>query len=103
MSLKTVRSSKVVEKSIAPETYLVLRDPAKFRTLQVAVKTQRVIKVAQETVAAKTDQGGISFIPGTRSNGRLLLIANAKSRSSFVKTAKHGGIGDRQPFVHPLG
>jgi hypothetical protein len=64
LSVKTVRFSKVVEKSGAPETYLVLMDPAKDRTLQAAVKAQRVMTVAQESVGTKTDRGEVGFHPG---------------------------------------
>ena len=64
LSVKTVRFSKVVEKAGAPETYLVLMDPAKDRTLQAAVKAQRVMTVAQEAVGTKTDRGEVGFHPG---------------------------------------
>ena len=62
--MKTVRFSKVVEKAGAPETYLVLMDPAKDRTLQAAVKAQRVMTVEQESVGTKTDRGEVGFHPG---------------------------------------
>jgi len=62
--VKTVRFSKVVEKAGAPETYLVLMDPAKDRTLQAAVKAQRVMTVDQKAVGNKTDRGEIGFHPG---------------------------------------
>ncbi len=64
MSVKTVRFSKVVEQSGAPETYLVLMDPRKDRTLQAAVQAQRVMTVAQQTVSTKTDRGAVGFHPG---------------------------------------
>jgi hypothetical protein len=62
--VKNVRFSKVVERCGRPETHLVLTDPAKDRTLQAAVKAQRVMTVRQETVGTKTDRGEVGFHPG---------------------------------------
>ena len=39
-------------------------DPAKDRTLQAAVKAQRVMTLAQEAVGTKTDRGQVGFHPG---------------------------------------
>lgn len=41
--MKTVRFSQVVKQCGEPEDYLILMDPAKDRTFQAAVKTQRVM------------------------------------------------------------
>jgi len=80
LNVKTVRFSKVVEKSGAPETYLVLMDPTKDRTLQAAVKAQRVMTVAQQTVGTKTDRGEVGFHPGL--NRQFLVFP--KSLRSFA-------------------
>ncbi|MEO7934338.1 MAG: hypothetical protein ABIT76_14380 [Chthoniobacterales bacterium] len=62
--MKTVRFSKIVESCGQPEPYLVLMDPAKDKTLQAAVKAQRVLTVFQETVGNKADRGEVGFQPG---------------------------------------
>jgi hypothetical protein len=62
--VKTVRFSKVVEKCGPPEAYLVLMAPTKDKTLQAAVKAQRVMTISQETVGTKTDRGEVGFHPG---------------------------------------
>ena len=103
MYVKTVRFSKVVKKSGAPRTYLVLVDPGKDRTLQAAVNAQRVMTVAQETVATKTDHCRLLFHPGPRRVGCLVRLANAKSVGSFIKAAKRGRISDREPSLRPSG
>ena len=51
--MKTVRFSKVFEHSGAPETHLVLIDPAKDRALQSAVKANRVMTLFQESMERK--------------------------------------------------
>jgi hypothetical protein len=78
--MKTVRFSKVIEKCGAPETYLVLMEPTKDRTLQAAVKTQRVMTVWQETVGTKTDRGEVGFHPGR--NRQFLVFS--KSLRAFA-------------------
>lgn len=62
--MKTARFATVVEKAGRPEVYLALIDPAKDRTLQAAVKAQRVMTVSQEAMGQKTDRGEIGFEAG---------------------------------------
>jgi hypothetical protein len=71
LNVKTVRFAKVVERSGAPETRLVLIDPAEDRALQSAVKAERVMTLFQESVGTKTDRGEIGFEPGP---GRQFLV-----------------------------
>lgn len=78
--MKTARFSNVAEKSGTPEPYIVLSDPKKDRTLQAAVKSQRVMTVMQETVGNKTDRGVIGFDPGP--NRQFLIFP--KSLHSFA-------------------
>jgi hypothetical protein len=80
LSVKTVRFANVVERSGAPETYLVLLDPAKDRALQSAVKAQRVMTVFQESVGTRADYGEVGFNPGP---GRQFLVF-PKSLKPFV-------------------
>jgi hypothetical protein len=62
--MKTARFSEVVKQCGRPETYLVLTDPSKDKTLQARVKAQRVLTVTQATVGAKTDYGEVGFKEG---------------------------------------
>lgn len=71
MNVKSVRFANVVESCGEPEPYLVLMDPAKDRTLQTAVKAQRVMTVFQAAVGTKADHRTIGFEPGP---GRQFLI-----------------------------
>jgi len=77
--VKTVRFSKVIEKSGQPETHLLLVEPAKDRVLQAAIKAQRVMTVRQESVGTKADQGEIGFHPG----GLRQFFVFPKSLRSF--------------------
>jgi hypothetical protein len=79
-SVKTARFSKVVEKCGEPETHLLLMDPAKDRTLQAALKAQRVMTVFQDAVGTKTDRGEIGFRLGR--NRQFLVFP--KSLKSFA-------------------
>ncbi len=63
--MKTVRFSKIVESCGKPDTHLLLIDPAKDKTLQAAIKSNRVMTVYQESGSAKTDHGTIGFEKGT--------------------------------------
>ena len=65
MRVKTVRFSNVVQKSGQPETHLIFVEPSKDRTLQSAIKANRVMTVEQTAVGTKTDRGEIGFHPGT--------------------------------------
>lgn len=54
-----------------PENYLVLMEPTKDRTLQKAMKANRVMTVRQEVAGSKADRGEIGFEPGP---GRQFLV-----------------------------
>ena len=84
--MKTVRFAKIVENCGEPETHLILMDPAKDRSLQAAVKAQRVMTVFQEAVGAKADRGEIGFQPGS---ARQFLVF-PKSLQEFVGCAVVG-------------
>jgi len=84
--VKTARFSNVVEKCGEPEAYLLLRDPAKDRTFQAAVKAQRVMTVFQQAVGTKTDRGEIGFQPG---RGRQFLVF-PKSLKQFTSRSVVG-------------
>lgn len=62
--MKTVRFQRLVEVAGGPEPHLVLVDPAKDRTLQSAVKANRVVTVHQPSTGSKTDHGMVGFDPG---------------------------------------
>ena len=62
--MKTARFANVVAKSGKPEIYLTLMEPAKDRTLQAAVKANRVMTVMQEHAGSKADHGVASFEVG---------------------------------------
>src|SRR4051812_2578630 len=84
--MKTARFAKIVERCGAPETHLVLMDPAKDRALQAAVKAQRVMTVFQESVGTKTDRAEVGFDPGP---GRQFLVF-PKSLKPFAGTSVVG-------------
>ena len=84
--MKTVRFSKVFEHSGAPETHLVLIDPAKDRALKSAVKANRVMTLFQESAGTKADHGEIGFLPGP---GRQFLVF-PKSLKPFIGRAVVG-------------
>jgi hypothetical protein len=62
--MKTVRFSKLVEAAGKPEPYLVLRKPEEDRTLQAAIRANRVATVHQQSAGTKTDHGAVGFDPG---------------------------------------
>ncbi|HZC36356.1 MAG TPA: hypothetical protein VE242_12110 [Chthoniobacterales bacterium] len=62
--MDTVRFAKVVEACGKPDTHLLLIDPAKDKTLQAAIKSNRVMTVHQHPGSAKTDYGTIGFEQG---------------------------------------
>jgi hypothetical protein len=63
--MKTVRFSEVVNSSGKPETHLLLIAPAKDKTLQAAIKSNRVMTVYQGSGTTKTDYGTIGFEEGS--------------------------------------
>jgi hypothetical protein len=63
--MDTVRFSKIVESSGKPDTHLLLIDPANDKTLQAAIKSNRVMTVYQGSGNAKTDYGTIGFEEGS--------------------------------------
>jgi hypothetical protein len=62
--MDTVRFSQIVESSGKPDTHLLLIDPAKDKTLQAAIKSNRVMTVYQGSRDTKTDYGTIGFAEG---------------------------------------
>jgi hypothetical protein len=69
--VKTARFTKVVGACGEPENYLLLMEPAKDRTLQQAVKANRVMTVSLQIAGTKTDHGEVGFEPGP---GRQFLV-----------------------------
>jgi hypothetical protein len=63
--MKTVRFSEVVKSSGKPDTHLLLIAPAKDKTLQAAIKSNRVMTVYQESGSTKSDYGTIGFAEGS--------------------------------------
>jgi hypothetical protein len=61
--MKTVRFSEVVKSSGKPDTHLLLIAPAKDKTLQAAIKSNRVMTVYQES--GSIDYGTIGFVEGS--------------------------------------
>jgi hypothetical protein len=61
--MKTVRFSEVVKSSGKPDTHLLLIAPAKDKTLQAAIKSNRVMTVYQES--GSSDYGTIGFVQGS--------------------------------------
>jgi hypothetical protein len=78
--MDTVRFSKIVEVSGKPDTHLLLVDPAKDKTLQAAIKSNRVMTVYQGSGSTKTDYGTIGFEEG--SSRQFLLFP--KTLKSFA-------------------
>src|SRR5580704_14989840 len=60
--VSTVRFSKVIEASGKPDIHLLLIDPAKDKTLQTAIKSDRVMTVYQQS--GETDHGIVGFEQG---------------------------------------
>ena len=78
--MKTVRFSEIVNSSGKPDTHLLLTAPAKDRTLQAAIKSNRVMTVYQGSGSTKTDYGTIGFEEG--SSRQFLLFP--KTLKSFA-------------------
>ena len=74
--MSTVRFSKVLEACGKPEIHLLLIDPAKDRTLQAAIKSDRVMTLYQQ--ASGTDHGIVGFEQG-RSRQFLVFPKPLKS------------------------
>lgn len=60
--MSTVRFSKVIEACGKPDFHLLLIDPAKDKTLQAAIKSDRVMTVYQQS--GETDHGIVGFEQG---------------------------------------
>ena len=60
--MSTVRFSKVVEACGKPDIHLLLIDPAKDKTLQAAIRSDRVMTVYQQS--GSTDHGVVGFEQG---------------------------------------
>jgi outer membrane biosynthesis protein TonB len=60
--MSTVRFSKVIEACGKPDFHLLLIDPAKDKTLQTAIKSDRVMTVYQQS--GETDHGIVGFEQG---------------------------------------
>lgn len=60
--MSTVRFSKVIEACGKPDFHLLLIDPAKDKTLQSAIKSDRVMTIYQQ--AGETDHGIVGFEQG---------------------------------------
>ncbi len=60
--MSTVRFSKVIEACGKPDFHLLLIDPAKDKTLQAAIKSDRVMTVYQQS--GETDHGTVGFEQG---------------------------------------
>jgi hypothetical protein len=61
--MKTVRFSEVVKSSGKPDAHLLLIAPTKDKTLQAAIKSNRVMTVYQES--GSSDYGTIGFVEGS--------------------------------------
>jgi hypothetical protein len=62
--MKTVRFSEVVNSSGKPDTHLLLIAPAKDKTLQAAIKSNRVMTLYQGSGSTTSDYGAIGFVEG---------------------------------------
>ena len=60
--MSTVRFSKVIEASGKPDFHLLLIDPAKDKTLQSAIKSDRVMTLYQQS--SGSDHGVVGFEQG---------------------------------------
>ena len=90
--VKTARFATVVERLGKPEIHLALLDPKKDRSLQAAVKANRVMTIMQPSAGAKADRGEVGFDPGT---GRQFLIF-PKSLRPF---ARHTVVGIKYDLI----
>ena len=62
--MDTARFSKVIEACGKPDIHLLLVDPATDKTLQAAVRSNRVMTIYQEPGNKKSDHGVIGFEEG---------------------------------------
>jgi hypothetical protein len=62
--LADLRFSEVVNSSGKPDAHLLLIDPAKDKTLQAAIKSNRVMTIYQASESTKTDYGTVGFEEG---------------------------------------
>ena len=62
--MKSVRFSRVVEASGAPDEHLVLTDPSRDKTLQAAVKACRLMTVFRGARGSKAHHGEVGFKVG---------------------------------------
>lgn len=74
--MSTVRFSKVLEACGKPDIHLLLIDPAKDKTLQAAIKSDRVMTIHQES--GSTDYGIVGFEQG-RSRQFLVFPKSLKA------------------------
>ena len=74
--MSTVRFSKVLEACGKPDIHLLLIDPAKDKTLQAAIKSDRVMTLYQQS--GETDHGVVGFEQG-RSRQFLVFPKPLKS------------------------
>lgn len=74
--MSTVRFSKVLEACGKPDIHLLLIDPAKDKTLQAAIKSDRVMTLYQES--GSTDHGIVGFEQG-RSRQFLVFPKSLKA------------------------
>jgi hypothetical protein len=62
--MKTVRFAKILESAGKPDIHLLLTEPAKDKTLQTAIKSDRVMTLYQESGSTKTDYATVGFEEG---------------------------------------
>ena len=62
--MKSVRFSRIVEASGAPEEHLVLTDPSRDKTLRAAMKACRLMTVFQDARGSNADHGEVGFKVG---------------------------------------
>jgi hypothetical protein len=74
--MSTVRFSKVIEACGKPDFHLLLIDPAKDKTLQAAIKSDRVMTLYQQS--GETDHGIVGFEQG-RSRQFLVFPKSLKA------------------------
>jgi hypothetical protein len=74
--VSTVRFAKVIEACGKPDIHLLLIDPAKDKTLQAAIKSDRVMTIYQQS--GETDHGIVGFEQG-RSRQFLVFSKSLKA------------------------
>lgn len=84
--MKTVRLSKIIARCGKPQPHLVLMKPQTDRTLQTAIKANRVMTVNLQVTGTKVARGHIGFDPGP--NRQFLIFPN-----SLLKFAEREVIG----------